>query len=172
MLRLALAALLALSACRLSLDGDDGGGNPDGGGRACMVVTTNQACVSADMMPSVTLAWIEQNVFTPNCGGASCHGTTTGGGNPTGRIVLTTGSYAKLVNVDATFANGRKLVVPGSIPQSYLMAILRAIPLSEADPAPAPAPSGDRYMPLGSPAICCQKLDAIGRWITAGAMNN
>jgi hypothetical protein len=170
--RLLLVALLVLSACRISLDDDDGGGgNPDGG-RACMVVTTNMDCTNAEAMPAVsgTLSWIEQNVFNKNCQGASCHGTTTTGGPPTGRITLTTGSYSKLVNVDATFATGRKLVVPGSVPQSYLMVILQAITLQEADPSPAPEPSGGRYMPLGSPPICCQKLDAIGRWITAGAM--
>jgi hypothetical protein len=173
MLRFALVALLATSACRISLDEDDDG-NPDGGGRACTVVTTNQACVNAEMMPAVsqTLSWIEPNIFKPNCGTPSCHGMPAGGGNPTGRLVLETGSYSKLVNADATFATGRKLVVPGSIPQSYLMVLLKAITLQEADPSPAPVPSGDRYMPLGSPPICCQKLDAIGRWITAGAMNN
>lgn len=173
MLRLALVALIAMSACRTSLEDEDGG--PDAnGGRACMDVTTNQACVNAEMMPAVsqTLTWIEQNVFTSNCGGASCHGPTTGGGPPAGRIVLTTASFGKLVNADATFASGRKLVVPGDINKSYLMVLMHGISLAEADPSPAPSPSGDRYMPLGSPPICCQKIDAIGRWIMAGAMNN
>ena len=63
-------------------------------------------------------------------------------------------------------------MVPGSINQSYLMVLVHGITLAEAEPSPAPAPSGDRYMPLGSPAICCQKLDALGRWIAAGALNN
>jgi hypothetical protein len=175
MLRLALVALLATSACRLSLDDENPGTMVDGtGGRACNVVTTNATCVMADSMPAVsqTLTWIEANVFNPNCGTQSCHGTASGGGNPGGRIVLTSGSFAKLVNVDATFASGRKLVVPGSLTQSYLMVLMHGVSLTEAEPSPAPAPSGDRYMPLGSPAICCQKIDAIGRWITAGAMAN
>ncbi len=169
MLRLSLVALLAISAC----DGGSGGGTPDSGmSRACMVVTSNPACAAAETMPTVTLGWIEQNVFTPNCGGSSCHGMASGGGAPGGKITLTTDSHAKLVNVDTTLATGRKLVVPNDVPKSYLMVMLRAIPLAEADPAPAPAPSQDRYMPLGSPAICCQKLDAIGRWIMAGALDN
>jgi hypothetical protein len=37
---------------------------------------------------------------------------------------------------------------------------------------PAPAPRDNLYMPLSSPPVCCQKLDAIERWIMAGAMNN
>jgi hypothetical protein len=176
MLRFALVALLATSACRLSLE-DEGGGGDDGVNppQQCMVVTTNPACVeaeaSATMVPDVaaTLPWIEQNIFNPNCGGASCHGTPAGGGNPTGRLVLTTASHDKLVNADATFAVGRKLVVPGDVPKSYLMVIMRYLSLDEADPSPAPEPTGGRYMPLGSPAICCQKLDAMARWIMAGA---
>ena len=125
------------------------------------------SCTAADSNQS--LAWIEANIFEPNCGGASCHGVPAGGGAPFGRITLTTGSHGKLVNVPATFAPGRTLVVPGNVAQSYLMVILKHTALEDADPSPAPAPSGDRYMPLGSPAICCQKLDALARWIEAGA---
>ena len=167
MLRFALVALLVTSACRHSLEDEPAA-------RQCMVVTTSPACVEAESMPEVssTLGWIEQNIFTPNCGGNSCHGMPAGGGMPTGRVVLTAASHDKLVDVDATFATGRKLVVPGDVAKSYLMVIMRHVPLDEADPAPAPAPSGDRYMPLGSPAICCQKLDAMARWIEAGALDN
>jgi hypothetical protein len=173
MLRLAIVALLVTSACRLSLEDDEPPATTDGG-RLCMPVTTNQACLDADSMPMVSgkLNWIEQNIFTPNCGGGSCHGVPVGGGAPLGRIVLTTASHDKLVNVDATFAVSRKLIVPGDVPQSYLMVILKHLALDQASPGPAPAPSGGRYMPLGSPTICCQKLDAMARWITDGAMNN
>ena len=165
MLRLALVALLVTSACRHSLDDNDDSSDGDGA-RACMPADT-ASCNAADS--NQTLAWIEPNIFEPNCGGASCHGMPAGGGNPFGRIILTTGSHSKLVNVPATFATGRTLVVPGNVAQSYLMVILKHTALEDADPAPAPAPSGDRYMPLGSPPICCQKLDAIARWIEAGA---
>jgi hypothetical protein len=171
--RLALVALLATSACRLSLEGDDEPPPGTDGGRLCMPVTTNQACVDADAMPAVSskLGWIEQNIFVPNCGGGSCHGVPPGGGNPLGRVVLTTASHDKLVDVDATFAVSRKLIVPGDVAKSYLMVILKHTTLPQADP-PAPEPSGGRYMPLGSPTICCQKLDAMARWITEGALNN
>jgi hypothetical protein len=174
MLRLALvAALFATSACRMSLDDDDGGG--DGGARLCEVVTTNQQCVDAAAMPAVSskLPWIEANVFSPNCGGTSCHGMPTAGGSPGGRIVLTTASHDKLVNADNMLAPGRKLVVPGSVPQSYLMVIMRHISLAEADPSPAPEPARGQYMPQGlTKPICCQKLDAIAAWINAGAPMN
>ncbi|HWO24584.1 MAG TPA: hypothetical protein VNO30_37835 [Kofleriaceae bacterium] len=165
-----LLALLAMSACRLSLEDEDDGGDdmPMPGGRLCVEVPTNAACAEAKTLSTVPLSWIEQNVFTPNCGGGSCHGTPTGGGAPLGRIVLTSMSRDKLVNVDATFATSRKLIVPSDVPKSYLMVIMKHTKLEDADP-PAPEPSGGRYMPLGSPAVCCEKLDAIASWITAGA---
>ncbi len=173
MLRLALVALLATSACRLSLD-DDAPPVTSDGGRLCMPIPASPACAqaAADPVASAKLSWIEQNVFTPNCGTSSCHGTTTGGGPPLGRVVLTTASHDKLVNVDATFATSRKLIVPGDVAKSYLMVILKHLTLDQADPSPAPEPSGGRYMPLGVPTICCEKLDAMAKWIMDGAMNN
>lgn len=173
MLRFALVALVATSACRLSLD--DGSGpppGPDGGGPACTVSTANPECLQAADMPAVsqTLSWIETNVFSKNCATTSCHGMT-GGGVPGGGVVLTTASHDKLVNVDAKLAAGRKLVVAGNPKQSYLLVLMRQLALGEAEP-PAPAPRDNLYMPLSSPPVCCQKLDAIERWIMAGAMNN
>ena len=166
-----LLALLAMSACRLSLEDDDGGDNGDDmpPDRLCMPVATNPQCVEAEGLQQVPLSWIEQNIFTPNCGTGSCHGVPAGGGPPLGRLVLTTASHDKLVGADATLAIGRKLVVANDVPKSYLMVIMKHTKLDEADP-PAPAPTGDRYMPLGSPPVCCQKLDALARWITAGAL--
>ena len=169
MLRLALVALLAASACRLSLEDEGGDDSPPGdGGRLCKVIETSQTC--KDATSNQNLAWIEQNIFTPNCGGNSCHGQAP---LPGGRIVLTTGSHAKLVGVDAELAPGRKLVVAGNVQQSYLMVLLRHLSLGEADPSPAPAPPPDPgYMPVNSDPICCQKIDAIVRWIEGGAQNN
>ncbi len=174
MLRFALVALLATSACRLSLDDEGETPPPDGGGRQCNYVPMNAVCADAAARPaeSSKLGWIEQNIFVPNCGGPNCHGMGQGGGMPTGRLVLTTASHDKLVNADATFATNRKLIVPGDVPKSYLMVIMRHLTLDQADPSPAPVPSGGRYMPLASPAVCCEKLDAMAKWITDGALNN
>jgi hypothetical protein len=173
MLRFALVALLATSACRLSLD-DDAPPAGNDGGRLCMPVPSNPTCAmaAADPVASSKLSWITANVMTPNCGGSSCHGMGAGGNPPLGRIVLTTDPHTKLVGVDATFATGRKLVVAGDVGKSYLMVILRHLTLDQADPSPAPEPSGGRYMPLGVPTICCEKLDAMAKWIQDGALNN
>lgn len=169
-----LLALLALSACRMSLEDEGGDDNTDDdmtGGRLCTVVMDSPSCTAAEGMQTVTLSWIEQNIFTPNCGTGSCHGVPTAGGSPGGRVVLSTASHDKLVNVDATLATGRKLIVPNDVAKSYLMVIMKHTKLSEADP-PAPEPTGGRYMPLGTGPVCCQKLDAMARWIMAGALNN
>lgn len=170
MLRLALVALIATSACRISLE-DDGGSGDDMPmpGRLCKVITSSATCVEADNHQN--LAWIEQNIFTPNCGGNSCHGNVP---TPGGRVPLSSMSYAQLVNAESEFAPGRKLVVANNVKQSYLMVLLRHISLTDAEPSPAPAPPMDPgYMPQGTPdPICCQKLDAIARWIERGAPND
>lgn len=170
MLRFALAAaavLAAAPACRYSLEDEEepiGGGD---GGRLCRTLAV-PACDQA--VGQQSLSWIEANIFDRNCGTGNCHGNVA---NPGGKIVLSTGSYARLVNVDSAFAPGRKLVVPGNVAQSYLMVLLRHVALGEADPAPAPAPPSDPgYMPPNNEPICCQKMDAIVRWIEAGAPNN
>jgi hypothetical protein len=167
MLRLALVALLATSACRISLD--DGGepAPPGDGGRLCNVVTTSPACLMAPEHES--LSWIEQNIFTPNCGGTSCHGA---GANPGGRITLTTGSHAALVNAESAIEPGRMLVVPGDVKKSYLMVLLRHIAPADADPPAGEPPSDPGYMPQNSDPICCQKIDSIVRWIEGGALND
>lgn len=175
MLRVALVALLATSACRISLEDDETPMPPDGsGGRLCTVSTSNAECLMAAAMPAVsqTLAWIEPNIFTRNCGTTACHSPTAGGGAPGGVIVLTADSHTALVNVDTKLANARKLVVPNDVGKSYLMVLMRHLTLQQADPSPAPAPRDDLYMPLNSPPICCQKLDALERWIMNGALDN
>ena len=173
MFRFALVALLATSACRESLDdGDDNpGGGDAGGGRQCMPVPTNAQCKMASDMPAETakLSWIEQNIFTANCGTGSCHGLPPGGGTPAGRVVLTANSHAVLVNADTTLATGVKLIVPNNVTQSYLMVLMKHL---TPEAAGAPPPARNAYMPLGSPPVCCEKLDALERWIMAGAPNN
>jgi hypothetical protein len=162
--------LIATSACRISLE-DEGGGDGDDmpmPGRLCKVITTSATCVEAANHQN--LAWIEQNIFTPNCGGNSCHGNVP---TPGGRIALAAMSHGKLVNAESEFAPGRKLVVASSVKQSYLMVLMRHVSLADAEPSPAPAPPADPgYMPQNSDPVCCQKMDAIVRWIERGAPND
>lgn len=170
MLRLSLAAmvagaLVASTGCRTSLE-DDETSNSE---RACMVTTT-QACMDAEMHDD--LAWIEANVFVPSCAFSGCHnGTATAAG----RLDLKTpgASHAALVNVASAIDASRMLVVPGAPKDSYLLMIMQHYKPSEMMPPMSAPPEDIGYMPQnGGGALCCQKLDALERWIAAGAMNN
>jgi len=169
MLRRCVLLALALTACRTSLDEEIDADN--GGGMACKVGTTAE-CTGAETQQS--LAWLETNVFSKSCAFSGCHnGTATAAG----RINFKDPgqSHADLVGVDANVAPGRKLVVAGSPKQSYLLMMVRHFPPDQMEPTPvSPPPTDIGFMPqnAGGAVLCCQKLQAIDRWITAGAMNN
>jgi hypothetical protein len=161
MVRLLLLASL-LVGCRVSLEDEpplvDRNCTPDGPGATC-----------AAAAGKAEYSWIQTNVFDIGCNsGGSCHGAAL----PEGGVDLRAGvSYENLVNADSQLAAGRKLVVPNDIQASYLMLMLGDYPPEMATPATT-APAGG-YMPKGVPGgLCCQKLDAIERWIMAGAPNN
>jgi hypothetical protein len=168
MIRFAVVAIL-LVGCRISLSsepGDEvvGDGN---GGRACTVSTTSQQCLDATTHSD--LAWIEANVYVGGCNIAGCHNDSAGNDS---RLVLTPGmSAAHLVNVTSSIDPTRKLVVPNNIAASYLMLMLGDVPPAMASPPARGLPSAGR-MPQGGAILCCQKLDAVERWITAGAPSN
>lgn len=162
MLRLVLVASL-LAGCRLSLENTDtGDDNPTA--RTCMVSTTSPQCI--DAVNHADLPWIEQNVFMGACIFSGCH---NGDNTAQGKIDLrATKSYAHLVNYASVLEPTRKLVVPNDIEASYLMLMLRDVPPAMANP-PGKAPSVG-FMPQNAgTTLCCQKLDALERWIMAGA---
>lgn len=164
MIRL-VVALTLFAGCRISLE-DEG---DDDGARHCDAQNMSSMCQEANNHSD--FKWLETNVFNINCAiAAGCHNGDTS--NAAGRTDLRTGmSYAHLVNYNSTLEPGRKLVVPGSIEQSYLMVMLGAIPASMASPPANPPSVG--LMPQGVPqGLCCQKMDAVERWIMAGAPNN
>jgi hypothetical protein len=162
----AALAALALSGCRTSLEEEEQ--MSEG---ACNVGTTAECMMGAT---ESTLTWIEANVFSKSCAFSGCHN-----GTPTsaGRINMKDPgmSHADLVGVDSAIDSGRKLVVAGQPKQSYLLMMMQHFPPEEMEPTPASPPPNDiGYMPqnTGGAVLCCQKLDAIERWIMAGAMNN
>ena len=102
-------------------------------------------------------AWLQEHVFTPSCATAMCHA----GPEPEVGLDLSAGAtYANLVNKGASTVTGWTRVVPGSLATSYL-----AVSLGRAE---GPPPR-DGYMPLGADPLCLEKLEAIERWILAGA---
>lgn len=166
---IALAVLGVLSACRYTLD------DPvEFEARTCSDGTV-PACVEAATHSD--LAWIEANVFN-KCTFSGCHnGAMTDGG----RLDLQpTKSFAALVNKDSEIATGptltgkAKLVVPGEPNHSYLLVMMRSLTPAEFDPPLDNPPGSVGYMPqnAGGAVTCCQKLDALTRWIMDGAQNN
>lgn len=171
-MRVALFALLAFG-CRIDLDKRE---EADGGtdqGRECRT-TTVPVCVEAEAHSD--FQWIQDNIFSTNCSGDSCHGQPTNGSPPSGRLVLATGvSYETLMGANGTgvmseLDPNKKLVNPGSPDTSYLHFIMKGVPADAASPAFEEPPASVGYMPMNNSTLCCQKLDAIGRWIAAGAM--
>lgn len=116
------------------------------------------ACDEAKQHSDFT--WIQNNIFTPSCATATCHA----GPNPDVGLTLEAGkAYNNLVNKGASTVTGWTRVVPGSLAQSYL-----AVSLGRAE---GPPPR-DGFMPIGADPLCVEKLEAIERWILAGAPNN
>jgi hypothetical protein len=166
----AIAGLVvpALAGCRISLEDNvaltaDAGSN----GRACAVSTTSQPCMDATMHSD--LAFIEQKIFVAACNFSGCHGSAT----DSGKLDLRAGmSHDQLVGASSKIDTSRKLVVPNDVAASYLMLMLRDLPPAMASP-PGNAPPGSvGFMPQAAPTLCCQKLEAIERWINAGAPNH
>jgi hypothetical protein len=158
MVRLSLL-LLVTAAC--GTDSTPGPGTadglaPDGGVRGDgATVDPAEGCAEAAMHSD--FAWIQAHVLTPSCATSMCHA----GAEPSVDLSLEAGeAYANLVGKGASTASGWIRVVPGSPDQSYLMVALGR--------APGPMPR-DGFMPLGAPPLCAAKLDAVGRWISAGA---
>ena len=122
--------------------------NPDAAGAATIC---DQAKTHSDF------AFIQQHIFTPSCATAMCHG----GAEPEVGLNLSAGeAYANLVNKGSSTVDGWTRVTPGSLATSYL-----AVSLGRVE---GPPPR-DGYMPLGADPLCLEKMEAIERWILAGA---
>lgn len=166
------AALLLVAACKIDLDhanhmtSDSGSGS---GGPMCMT-STAAACMDATTHSDFT--WIQTNVLTPQCTFSGCH---DGASTPAGMVNMKAGmAYSHLVGYTSILDSSRKLVVAGDPKSSYLEVMLGIIKPADATPPASPPPGSVGYMPQsnGGNLLCCQKLDAIDRWIAAGAMNN
>ncbi|HSD89347.1 MAG TPA: hypothetical protein VLB44_17580 [Kofleriaceae bacterium] len=169
-----LSALLATMGCRIDLD-DPPGASADANttGRSCKV-STSTTCM--DAAAHSDFAFINSKIFPLSCSAsASCHKDATS----SGKLDLSlTNAYAAIMGPGGTggvmsqIDKSRVLVVPGQPKQSYFYFIIQGIKAADGDPPFTDPPSNVGFMPMSNAAICCQKIDAIERWITAGAMNN
>jgi hypothetical protein len=162
MIRFVLVASL-LVGCRVSLETDDVA-------RSCTIDTASQPCMEAEQQNVSDLKWIEDKVFTTSCTFSGCH---NGQDTPQGKIDLTsTKSCAHLVDYTSIIEPTRKLVVPNDVEASYLMLMIRDVAPEMASPPGSPPPESVGYMPQGFKPLCCQKVDAVRRWIQKGAPCN
>jgi hypothetical protein len=168
-MRAVLFAALLATGCRYDLDEPTIDANVTG--RSCKV-TTSASCQEAESHSDLT--WIKTKVFAANCFGSSCHTGTAA----SGEIDLTDDPYTSLMGatgtggVKANLDPAHDRVVAGDPKQSYLFFIIRGVKAEEGSP-PFVEPSDEiGYMPMSTTPLCCQKIDAIERWITQGAQNN
>jgi hypothetical protein len=135
----------------------------------CKVSTAAQVCIEAEDNMVSDLAWLQTNLFATNCSGDDCHGDKVGGGSPGGRFVLTHDAYTALVGVKSQYDPAHVMVDPGHPERSYLLYIMHGIRAEEGVPPFKAPPSSVGFMPQSNSTLCCQKLDAVRRWIEAGA---
>lgn len=154
-MRLAVAFLL-IAACETeptrSASPDAAPATSDDAGTDATLSICDQAAQHSD------LAWIQTNVFSASCARSNCHVT----GNEAGGLILEAGkSHDYLVNMPSTVDHGMMRVLPGDPTQSYLLVALGG--------EPGMPPDGT-VMPWGGlPMLCAQEVDAIKRWVAAGA---
>jgi len=162
----AVLAGLAGAACKINLEHAP---DVDSSTTGCAMEASTD-CADATMHQE--LGWLETNVFGKQCTFSGCH---NGGNTDAGKLDLRAGkSFASLVNVSSRLEPSRKLVVPGNSAESYLLVMVGKLTPAMASPPAGQIKSGVGTMPQdnGGMLMCCQKLDAIDRWIGSGAMNN
>lgn len=135
--------------------GAGGGSNSDGGPNDAPPSNVDPLCAEATQHSD--FAWLEAKVFEGSCATSECHDAD----EPAVGLDLSVGkAYNNLVNKGASTVSGWTRVIPGSLDQSYLV-----VSLGRA----AGPPPRDGFMPLEADPLCVEKLEAIERWILAGA---
>lgn len=171
-MRAVLLSALFVMACRYDLDHAD---TPDASvsGRACKV-STAASCKEADSHSDFT--FIKNSIFPLSCSSSSsCHMSATSSGkldlsasNAYTSLMGPTGAGGVKSGVDKS----RDLIVPGQPKASYFFFLLHGVKAADGEPAFSEPPTDVGYMPMNNNPVCCQKMDAIERWITAGAKND
>jgi hypothetical protein len=167
----AVLALMVLVACRVDLDHAV---YNDAQPRLCTPQPTSATCSAA--VGHSDLTYLQTNIITPKCAlSDSCHTNR----NPQDMLDMSTKdkTFMLLVSQSSVLDTSRQLVVPGNVNQSLMAAFIGAIKPAEADPPLTELPhskNGDTIgtMPYDSSTMCCEKIDAVTAWITAGAMDN
>ena len=174
------AVLGSLVGCRIDLD-------TAMESTLCEIRTVSACTIAAETDPQSgaflhsDFNWISTNILNKNCTGSACHEQSSTNANAK-RLVFDQGphmAYTTLVadpngSIDSaviarTTMQQIPLVQPGDPTMSYLMFMMKAVPQADFIPSVDPPPADVQYMPRGNETLCCQKLDVLDRWITAGA---
>jgi len=171
-MRFALAVIAVAASCRYDLDHAEFSDAAQL--RPCVPNSAAQSCISAEAHSD--FGYVHTAILKPKCTFRGCH---NGDPTPAGKFDFRTAdaAYTHLVGAQSLLDSARSLVVPGNARQSFLLVMMGSYKPSEADPPLSEIPTGDRgkfvgTMPQDAPVMCCQKLDAIERWIGLGAPNN
>ena len=172
-MRVVLLSALLVTGCKIDLDSAAEPMDAPPSGRTCSMGTSS-LCMQAATHSDFT--FIKNQIFPISCSASSsCHMSSTASGkldlsvaNAYKSLLGPNGTGGVMSDVDKT----RVLVVPGMPKQSYFFFITRGLKPEEGDPPFTNPPANVGLMPQKGSSICCQKIDAIERWITAGAMND
>ncbi len=161
-MRALAVALCLLASCKIDLDSTSQA--------VCTVNMTSSACVEAATASDFT--FIKAKIFDVNCFGQACHEAAGTAKLHFSKDVAQADAYTNLMNYQSTVDPKYQVVVPGDPAASYMDLMIQKIPPRQMTPPASPPPANIGYMPQANPTLCCQKLDAIDRWIAAGAMND
>lgn len=168
--------LLALlfCACRIELE-------TPAAQKSCETLTVDVCANEAPMHSD--FQWIADNILYKNCTGSACHQKVSSSAKAAKLVFdddadragvafhsLVTDKTGQQVLSDVV--QGVPLVEPGAPDQSYLFFLMKGVDKGAFMPTVGDPPDDVGYMPRGNETLCCQKLDAIQRWIEAGAPND
>ncbi len=128
-------------------------------GSLCLLVACTTTPVSSVHTYQAKLSAIQADIFLPSCANSYCHG----GPSPAAGLALDgTHVYDVLVHVPATDPSSPKWarVIPGALDKSMIYQVL------------SHGVGQTQRMPAASGALEQDKIDAIGQWISAGALDN
>jgi hypothetical protein len=165
-MRVSPCIVLALVACGTDVNtmpNDQDSSKPDGGGS---FYVPDAMPIPPDGIPQglapceeavyhSDLPWIQKTVFDVSCT-TKCHGDTP---PAAGMSLRPEQARAALVNMASSQFSGWTRVVPGSPARSMLMVQIGG----------ETGPALEGLMPWGMPKLCDEKIDAMRRWIAAGA---
>jgi hypothetical protein len=114
------------------------------------------ALLAAACGPPATLTEVEREVFVPSCVFSSCHK-----GQGASGLSLDGKTWARLVNVDAVDAPGRKLVVAKDLEASYLY-----------EKISSSTPQTGTRMPQAAAPLDRESIELVKSWIENGARDD